>query len=1231
MRMTIIERVNQDFNHFWGTRTANRIIQVQPYVKDTNHKWSLHRYIPLRELTWEVLQEVIDLQSGDKSEIEELRFGCYIRRASVEQGQGGYKGPMIPGVHKTSLYAKGDACAATAILLSDTSKDLHQVKAKLKKDIETVWADAGWEKGEPVTRVMLQDYHYQRHEGNRRLAMFTYPQKGATVLNDFSQRGEENLDKLTDYILYMPEEKHFAAIRHPKEYVKHVNSQTTMAFCNKCVTGFKYPHTCRCGTPNQDPRGKRKTPSAFCDKCSQECYQLSKHLCNHKWCTVCNQQIPNEKFIKHRHVVYKPMAPNDNAIIYDEIKNERKENAYESDEEMFEEYKDESFNPVSVFAWDIEVLFKTTERVYNIRELNENEGGDVILSTRSSNLDEHIVSHICCENIFTEEKYDFTGVDAMSDFLDFAIMETNKKIQVPGKEGNLKSVKRKSIWYAHNSMGYDSHFVHQGLLKKGIPTEICNNGNKLLSLKAGAMLFIDSLNHIRSSLDRAVEDFGFLGMKGFVPYKFWRIENRNYIGPIPAYSYFENCRIDEVKLKQWYDMHAVMDQIRGRNWQNIKREFTKPFKSRVPPEIFNLILNYTSENDRSAVLKSHGYYENWTSKFTWNEDYSNEIYTREYDGIYKFQTVIIHDPEPKVGVYDLNKETLMYCRNDVMLLAKLMRTYHKIIYECTGISPLGTVTSAGVAHNIFLKKYLPVAVKNEMDKYRAQDNIDSRAKYGWAVQESEEWAIASKCMHGGNTGVRQEYVECDDVNKGIAIDIASSYPDKQYDKVFPIGSPVLEVYSQKYYPCREHYLSVSGCGCSYSKRKSSVNPKLTITEHSYQPDKDPRCFKRWEGFICCDITPVKSDYHPMIFQFDPDTKKNIADCLLKEECWITFPEYIEAVRRGYTIGKVYMISRYKQAKSYWAQMIVDLVAIRVCSKGAKSEQAAIQTENMWKKKFGGDFKIKWAENYAVNPALNQTIKIILNSIWGKAAETIYRDTKFTMDANNYTRMEALITNLEKGKYCKFHQFHMNNMLIVTVQEKFEHKNNQRPDLSRQYMPAACYVTTYGRLHLQEMLDYYGEDVVLYDTDSVYAVSKKAIPPTGKVLGDWELEDCCTGGSTMKVITTAGPKFYGYKYEYGVKWKTTNPIRTKTSIKAKGIRLNGLAAQDLSWDKFVDLCQGRRKDIKVRQPLNFVVRAEEGIMVTQPIVKVARAPREGLQPKGNWRGGKLYPFGYEESM
>ncbi len=1236
LRKAIIEGVNHDYNHIWQTRTANRKIQIQPYVRDTisGLKWSLHRYIKLKELTWEILEEVIKMQSGDKTEIEYLGFGCYIRRTSVEEGEGKYTGNPIPGVDSTSLYANGKDCAIIALIYANTSKEVKEIKRKkvIKQEIQ----NTGWDKDEPVTRLMLQEYHFTNEKyKDRRLAMFTYPQKQATLLNDFSYYGDDDIDKITDYILYIPGKNemcgHFAAIRQPKAYLKHVNSGTTMTFCNKCVTGLIHPQVCRCNSEQIGGRKRKMLESKQCVVCDQEYTREDHHVHYHYWCQICNQQIPKELYKSHRHVVHKPLSANDEALIYDEVRYGNQEifdeECLQDDtfpEHLFNEYEDEKFNPVAVYAWDIEVLFKTSDKLYNIRDLNENEGGDIVLSTRSSKLDEHVVVHIACENIFTNEKKDFTGLDAVSDFLDYAILETHKKVEVPpSKDSNFpKMVKRKTIWYAHNSMGYDSHFVHQGLLKKGRPTKITNNGNKLLALQAGSMLFIDSLNHIRSSLDKAVEDFGFLGMKGFVPYKFWRIENIDYFGPIPPYSYFENCRVDSTKLKQWYDMHSVMDQIRGYayyDWpEKVKGNPKDPGIDMNGYVIFPYIKNIFNEllhvvtkiNDIPSNLT--GYDDGFYWVYCVPNNRKNNIVNRL----------------PNTGTYNLRKEMAIYCRNDVSLLAQLIKTYHEVIYKTTGITPLGTVTSAGVAHNIFLKKYLPGAVKLELDRRGLENNIENQAKIGWAVQEAEEWAIASKCMHGGNTGVRREYVECTPEQKGVAIDISSSYPDKQFDKIFPIGSPTMEIYDRDYYPCKQHYLTVNNCGCTYEKRKASVNPKLIIVEKPQQNNFNIDDFKTTKGFICCDITPNTSDYHPMIFQFDSKTKKNVADCLPKKACWITFPELVEAVKRRYKIGKVYMISRYEQATSYWSKMISDLVAIRVGSKGADDLAHSKRIEQMWKEKCGEQFKVEWAEGYIKNPALNQTIKIILNSIWGKAAETIYRGKKFTINETNFARMEELICNLEKGKYVKFHQFHMNNMLVISVQEKFEHKLTQRPDLTRQYMPAACYVTTYGRLHLQEMLDYYERDVVLYDTDSVYAVSSKLIPKTGKVLGDWELEDCCTKGAEMKILTTAGPKFYGYKYTYPVKWKTTKPIREKCVIKAKGVRLDGVAHDDMTWDKFVDLCVGRRKDIKVRQPLNFVVRPEEGLMLTQPIVKIARAPREGPQPKGVWKNGTLYPFGFE---
>ncbi len=1036
-----------------------------------------------------------------------------------------------------------------------------------------------------VNQLMIINY-FKNNYSNKRLGIFIYPQRQATLFKtkDYVQpENIDDIDKQTLYILFIGDTKnngHWAAIRYPKTYCNQQSSNNTTPWCSLCATA--YTTTCRC---LEDPKTKkRKEPpkSKLCENCHQFYKQKSRHECFKMFCKTCKINIDTNIINTHRHTVHRPIASWDYAKIWDEEKQSLYENGIINEKELEEdarieyldeEYLDDEMNPTSYWAYDIEVCWKTSQKKYSVRELmGEDDGeGDVEIISRSVNLDEHHVAMIGCENIFTGENEIFYD---MSNFLDFVIAKTNDRVELPPKgiivtqEHHIKgkylkrevgetvtkprNAKRRSVWYAHNAMGYDAHFINQGLIEKGMPVQICANGNKLLSMKGSSILWIDSLNHIRSSLDRAIEDFGFLGMKGSPPYKFWRSENMDYIGPVPPREYFSG-RSD--KTDQMYKMFSVLDQIRG-----------------TPT------------------------------------------------------------------IYDLKKEMRMYLRNDVSKLAELLRTYHNLIKDACGLSPLGITTSAGVAHSIFLKNYLPKAVDQEIRRLGLETNHENRAKYGWAVQEQEERAIWAKAFHGGNTGVRRDISVESSTHKGIGIDIVSSYPAQQVFKPFPAGFATIEVYEKSSFPCSKHYLQDARCSCSYKYRKQFVNKRLNI-EEKYGQSIDLNKLKFYEGCIECDLSAMPDDFHPMIFQFDKDTKKNINDCTEKNRVWITFPEAIEFIRRGGKIEKVYCISRYHKAESYWRQMIKDFLVLKIRSEGGKNLQDANRITALWQQHLlDPEFKI-WEDDaieFPKNPALRQTAKIILNSIWGKSAETIYQDTRITIRGSDHDKLEKHIQKLQDGEYSKFSQYHMNDMIMLTVQLKFENNEHQKPNLDRQYLPAACYVTTYGRLQLQKMLDYYGDDVVNYDTDSVWAFSDKPNPPISKLLGGWSLEDCCSKENKLIKMLCGGPKLYAYKFDEHLEWnKLLKPnIRERTIIKSKGLRLDGKAKEDFTFKKFEDLCLGKRSVINVRQELNFESRPREGVMITRPIIKQVKAPRWGAQPKGVWFSNEdgsstLYPFGHRK--
>ena len=90
------------------------------------------------------------------------------------------------------------------------------------------------------------------------------------------------------------------------------------------------------------------------------------------------------------------------------------------------------------------------------------------------------------------------------------------------------------ICIAHNSSGYDAHFVLAFVHRMGIKPNLMVTGHKILRLEARGVSFIDSLNFFPMALSKLPEAFG-LGelTKGFFPHLWNTLENQNYVGAIP--------------------------------------------------------------------------------------------------------------------------------------------------------------------------------------------------------------------------------------------------------------------------------------------------------------------------------------------------------------------------------------------------------------------------------------------------------------------------------------------------------------------------------------------------------------------------------------------------------------------------------------------------------------------------------------------------------------------------
>ena len=112
---------------------------------------------------------------------------------------------------------------------------------------------------------------------------------------------------------------------------------------------------------------------------------------------------------------------------------------------------------------------------------------------------------------------------------------------------------------AHNSKGYDCHFVLKWLIDQGIKPYCIYNGAKIMFMEIPklSIRFIDSLNFLQMPLKSFPKTFGMNELKkGFFPHYFNKECNKNYVGTIPSkkhYGYNQMKPDERAKFLKWYD------------------------------------------------------------------------------------------------------------------------------------------------------------------------------------------------------------------------------------------------------------------------------------------------------------------------------------------------------------------------------------------------------------------------------------------------------------------------------------------------------------------------------------------------------------------------------------------------------------------------------------------------------------------------------------------------------
>lgn len=574
-------------------------------------------------------------------------------------------------------------------------------------------------------------------------------------------------------------------------------------------------------------------------------------------------------------------------------------------------------------------------------------------------------------------------------------------------------------------------------------------------------------------------------------------------------------------------------------------------------------------------------------------------------------------------VWDFQTELEKYCINDVECLAEIVKIHHSLCMKVVGdfcpeiaFSPWQSTTAAGYVHSLFLRYQ---AKKLAITKETTIQEIEEKAKHEWAVLTLQEYHFARKALRGGRTEIRKFYY-----NGPIKdLDIQSEYPycqltktmevcDEEIQVLYPTGYPTIQIFDPEYYPCYIPTHQQERCSCDFDTKLRLKHPKLSITFANPEAQHPHDYIQNFFGIIMVDVYPPKDLYHPVLPHFDPIQKK----CTFSLEPLIgqTFcsVELQLAIRKGYTVTKIYRADRYKAAPSNWIGLLGELYKLKMYN----SQKAPdLETQTRFKQTYRDKFNIEIDfSDWDKRPAAKKTGKILINSGWGKHAESTQHEKMRFVDHNDQDQSNIFYDDLQ-AKQKTLKQFIVTDQETIFRYNEQESSANAQKHLHTTYLPCAVFVPMYGRLMLYNHLDKLGERVLMCDTDSIKYIDSP--DPNayqikeGDCLGDWEDE----GPSTEFVALC--PKSYGQRPLNGIPW-----------FKCKGVNLRRAHEKIFNFEKAKEVLL-QNKTINVPQ-MSFDYSFTNGIRTRHYDKQIKFDPRI-LKGTYNPTNNQLYPFGYQSRI
>ena len=925
-------------------------------------------------------------------------------------------------------------------------------------------------------------------------------------------------------------------------------------WCQHCERGFNVDdvknHPCQgrtckaCNRRDCPDYSFRGTPTRHCPQCNgrfygDDCYSAHvPQICKrYKTCMKCQATFETKKGKRHCCGVGKCPSCREKVILATHrcFIQSISDKELGAEEEEDEEDDSPPQEPLFVYA-DIEAM-QMPDRVFQVNLL-------------------------CYRHAEEDTIHSLWGSDACLQFLQALDALTE---QENGDERPL-------IIMFHNLKGFDGMFLIEELYKQQRPVERqLTVGAKVLSFESGPLTFKDSLCFLPMPLSAFTSTFNLQELKkGYFPHLFNTPDRQDYVGPIPALSYYDPDGMDDKKKAALETWHA----------EQVRREVVFDFKKELEAYC------------QSDVALLQGGCEAFCQEFQSNADFNPMEKCMTIASACNLYWRNWHLPDNTIAVQPVQGWRGAQVNQSLKALQWLYYCEHCIArpdgYACADrikhVRNGGEQTVVTSTDSHFVDGYDPTTCTvyefhgclwhgcprcyptmrsskhvthpdRTLDElYRATQlktqflrlegyTVVEQWECDWdrRVQTQPEIATFVQTLNlvppleprdaffGGRTGAVCLHATANSEEEAILYqDVTSLYPFVNKTGEYPVGHP--QIITQPRDQCLHHYFGVA---------LVDILPPAQL----YHPVLPVRHGGKLTFPLCAQCVEEEQS-RPML--------ERSAICLhdLSQRClrgtWCT-PELEKALEVGYTLVKIHEVWHFPQRKTGLFEAYVNTwLKIKQESAGWPRWCVDDNTKNQFLQAYKAHEGIELdPTRIAKNPGRKATAKLMLNSFWGKFGER-----------QNKPCTQAVKHPVELYQYLYDPALQLSTLRICTddlLEVVYTRVEDDVSPSNKTNIFIAAFTTCYARLKLYSYLQTLQQQVLYYDTDSVIYKWSPGQPrlPNGDYLGELtdELE-----GDVIEEFVSGGAKNYGYRTRGG-----------KVECKVRGFTLNVRGSNVLNFD------------------------------------------------------------------